>query len=68
VGKALDEIADSKTAHRRGCVESEFICQVEHRTFYSTENTGGWKSQQARYIEVTKYKKGMTSKGFTGTR
>jgi hypothetical protein len=26
-------------AHRRGCVESECVCQVEHQTFYSTENT-----------------------------
>jgi hypothetical protein len=42
-------------------------CQVEHQIFYSTENTRGRKSQQARYIEVTTYKI-ITSKGFTGSR
>jgi hypothetical protein len=38
-------------AHRRGCVESECIVRSSIRLFYSTENTRGCKSHQARYIE-----------------
>ena len=50
------ESANDRQMHTGDCVESECIVTKWTPVLYNTENKGGRKSQQAKYIEVTWHK------------
>ena len=56
LGQMDKESAGDRQTNTQDCIESECILTKWTPVLCSTENTRGWKSQKARYIEVTWYK------------